>query len=239
MHRKYKDGYSKYNIHGTEMTLIKYIDTTGRILVKFENGEFKETRIKDFCSGKIRSSKCKTVYGIGYLDGEKDVYGTKVYNTWAGMLSRVSKKDKYYMDCEIDEDWHSFANFKNWFDINYYEVEGEVMDLDKDIIIKGNRKYSKDNCMFLPHKLNCIFLRGVSIYKTENNKYRVRGMLKNKRVSFGTYENYCDAKNIAIKSKSEYIKNVLKEYKDKIPPKIHNILVEKGREFIHDLVEDL
>ena len=48
--------------------------------------------------------------------------------------------------CSVCEEWKHFSNFKKWFDENY--IEG--FDIDKDILIKGNKVYSPEACSFVP-----------------------------------------------------------------------------------------
>ena len=47
--------------------------------------------------------------------------------------------NKNYLDVTVCEEWHNFQNFAKWFYENYYEISGEKMRLDKDILIKGNK----------------------------------------------------------------------------------------------------
>lgn len=44
-------------------------------------------------------------------------------------------------------------SFKKWFDENY--IKG--YELDKDILIKGNRIYSPDTCCFVPSFINRLY----------------------------------------------------------------------------------
>lgn len=41
--------------------------------------------------------------------------------------------------------------FFSWLDANYYEVDGEQMDIDKDILQYGNKQYHPDLCLIVPH----------------------------------------------------------------------------------------
>lgn len=89
------------------------------------------------------------VYGVGYCSRDKYKYSDtkdRCFLTWRNMLKRcysIEQKYDNYREQEIEvcPEWHDFYNFKQWYDRNYYEVEGEKMHLDKDIITKGNKMY--------------------------------------------------------------------------------------------------
>lgn len=75
-----------------------------------------------------------------------------------------SKEYKYYglLGVEVDSKWHDFNSFL--LDIEH--IEGWNLDkfknrellLDKDIKIKGNKIYSKDNCKWVSREENLGFL---------------------------------------------------------------------------------
>ena len=117
---------------------------------------------------KIRLKSRKLVWGVGINDvpeptriievvNGKEVYGIDpVYKHWHSMLARVYSKDAIarrplYGNCSVREDWHIFSNFKRWVEIQD-PADGYV--LDKDILIKGNKVYSPESCVFVPKALN-------------------------------------------------------------------------------------
>ena len=67
------------------------------------------------------------------------------------------------MDCSVYEGWHNFQNFAKWYEDNYYEIEEEQMHLDKDILVKGNKVYSPDTCVFVPETINGLFVKSNAI----------------------------------------------------------------------------
>ena len=60
---------------------------------------------------------------------------------WYAMLNRcynpLSNRAAAYKNCSVCDEWLTFSNFKRWFDEHH--VEG--YELDKDILVKGNRVY--------------------------------------------------------------------------------------------------
>lgn len=77
---------------------------------------------------------------------------------WCRMIRRcysdnLHKQHPTYSDCSVCEDWLFFSNFAEWFDKHH--VEG--WELDKDILVSGNRTYSPETCCFVPHEINVLF----------------------------------------------------------------------------------
>ena len=131
------------------------------------------------------------------------------------------------------EEWLNFQNFAQWYRDNYYEIEGERVALDKDILVKGNKIYSKESCIFVPQRINSLFVNtsasrgkypiGISIV---NNKYfqvlcnDVEGNCK----YIGRYSSIEEAFNNYKNFKEGVIKEVADKYKYKIPNKLYNAM---------------
>ena len=101
----------------------------------------------------------QTAYGVGINDLAEPVYkngnNLKFYNIWNAMLQRCYS-DKYqaknptYVGCSVCDEWLLLSTFKIWFDANYRDG----MELDKDILITGNKVYGPAACRFVPHHIN-------------------------------------------------------------------------------------
>jgi hypothetical protein len=112
--------------------------------------------------------KTKLVHGIGVNDADYPVCVRSVigegrfvrrqcpfYTTWSCMLKRCYGKNhqsKYptYIDCHVDTEWLLFSSFREW-------MEGQNWNgnqLDKDILIPGNKVYGPDTCVFIPGQIN-------------------------------------------------------------------------------------
>ncbi|QZI90446.1 hypothetical protein MYOV003v1_p0122 [Vibrio phage 207E48.1] len=101
------------------------------------------------------------MYGVGVND-VKGAYKTKCYSVWTDMLMRCYDAKRHelqpaYIDCSVCPEWHTLSNFKLWFDANY--IEG--YQLDKDLLIVGNKIYSPITCFFVPSQLNSLMTRNV------------------------------------------------------------------------------
>ena len=81
------------------------------------------------------------------------------------------------------------------WEMNTY-MEAKV-DLDKDILFKGNKVYSPETCAFVPHEINTLFVnrkacRGelpVGVYyDTEKGKYRANMAFMGRSIKLGTFD---------------------------------------------------
>lgn len=99
------------------------------------------------------NKKKKRVWGVGINDCEirsKE----KVVIVWRDMLQRCYdsnfvENNHTYTGCSVCDEWLYLSNFKKWFEENY--VEG--YQLDKDILVKGNKVYSPETCCFVPREI--------------------------------------------------------------------------------------
>lgn len=151
---------------GMKVKIIAYRKTND-IDIEFEDGYIKRgCSYHSFKNGNIKNPYIPTVCGIGYL-GETitvDKNGKRLlsYEKWTAMLKRcydekVHERCPTYINCEVCEEWKCYANFKQWFDNNYYELENERIELDKDILSEENKIYSPDTCILIPQKINGLF----------------------------------------------------------------------------------
>jgi hypothetical protein len=245
MNNKNKIGELNKNQHGTEMKIIDYINCDD-IIVEFQD-EYKyksHSKYKQFKSGRIKNPYDKSLFGVGYFGVGKykatiNKKVTKQYQTWSSMLQRCYYKKYHdirptYINCEVCNEWLNYQVFAKWYDENFYTIPFERICLDKDILHKHNKIYSSDNCIFVPTRINTLFIK--------NNAHRGGlpiGVHSHKGST--TYEalcsdGYCNQKHLgsfvtqreALESYKEekkfiIIKTVM-EYKDKIPKNTYDKL---------------
>ncbi|AZU98973.1 putative AP2 domain-containing protein/putative DNA-binding protein [Bacillus phage pW2] len=239
MHKRI--GETNTNNKGVKMEIIEY-NNANNIIVLFEDGCKLKTKYCHFKSGRIKSLHEPIIANKGYIGQGKytptiDGKITRAYQTWSNMIKRCyderfhDKKHRVYVDCEVCEEWHNFQNFAEWFHHNYYEIFGEMMALDKDILVKGNKIYSPETCVYTPQKINTLFTRNNSNrgdcpigvhYVKERNKYSARcTTLENKRKELGHYETKEEAFIAYKRFKENVIKDVANEYMGEIPLKLY------------------
>ena len=148
---------------------------------------------------------------------------------------KCQKKQPAYKGCIVCEEWHNFQNFAKWYEENYYDVDGERMCLDKDILVKHNKIYSPDTCIFVPETINLLFTkrqndRGESYIGTslaENSKYQVHCSIinpvtgKSKSEYLGIYETQQKGFETYKYYKEKNIKQVADYYEKQIPEKLY------------------
>ena len=190
-------GEEGINTFGSKMVIMEY-RMRRDIDVYFPEYDWivKNVQYNNFKNGSIVCPYERRTFGVGYLgEGEYKVKEngkeTKCYRTWVHMLRRCydeKYQEKYptYKECVVCDEWHNFQNFAKWYEENYYEVEGQRMNLDKDILVKHNKIYSSETCIFVPQTINKLFVkrdgkRGDSVIGTspKDGKYQVNCQIFN------------------------------------------------------------
>lgn len=94
----------------------------------------------------------------GYVGGKRKkklVWACPYFQTWKNMLKRCystkfQEHNKTYVGCTISEEWHTFSNFKVWMETQDFEG----LQLDKDLLVVGNKVYSPETCVFVTEMVN-------------------------------------------------------------------------------------
>ena len=243
-----KIGEKGINNFGSKMIIVGYREYSD-IDVYFSqyNWTFYHASYKAFKNGSIKCPYEPRVCNYGYVgEGKyllsKDSKNTKCYKVWNSMLRRCysekfHKEEPTYKDCTVCDEWLNFQNFAEWYYNNYYEIEGETIALDKDILLKGNKVYSPQNCVFVPEKINTLFIkcnksRGkyiLGVHKKDKKfiaQYSIYDfeIKKFKKVYLGSYNTPEEAFNVYKEFKERYIKEVADYYKEQIPQKLYDAM---------------
>ena len=200
------------------------------------NWTFEHATYSNFKKGTVRCPYEPRVYGVGYLGEGKYKMSengkhTDEYNIWYDVLMRCydpkyHEKEPTYKGCKAENDWLNFQHMGEWIEENYYEVPGEKMHLDKDILCKGNKVYSRETCIFVPQRINSLFTKAdnsrgnspIGVTPKSSGNYGVRCHDENgKRIWLGTYSTKEEAFRVYKNYKEKVIKEVIDSYKGKIP----------------------
>ena len=175
--------------------------------------------------------------GIGYHGNENVNCKSESYLKWHDMMNRCynekfHERHPQYEGCIVCEEWLNYSNFKVWFDQN--KIPGMSLDLDKDILFKGNKVYSPDTVAFVPHVINTLFInrkrsRGdypVGVYyDNSKKKYRAEMMFLGKQIKLGDFDTTESAFARYKQYKEDFIKDMAELHKNKIPQKVYDAMM--------------
>ncbi|QVG64325.1 HNH homing endonuclease/ putative DNA-binding protein [Acinetobacter phage Bestia] len=187
------------------------------------------------------------LYGVGVNDFDGPVYvGTKPikeYNLWKSILQRCysesyQKRKPTYKDCEVEPFLLSFTNFYHFIrglkGFGEVDENGKPFQMDKDLLVKGNKTYGVDTICFVPQEINAFlvnrknlrgeFLIGVCYNKVTgwfqcqlsiNGKLKTLGYFSNEQDAFETYRIY----------KQHQAMELAKKWKEKIDHRVYDALM--------------
>ena len=218
-----------------EFIIIEYFGTNN-VSIKFNDGTilYKKT-YNAIKYGRIKNPNYPIVYNIGFIGIGKysSNLNKKIYNTWKSMLSRCHDIKYHllkssYIGCTVDERWHNFQVFAEWYEQNY--VDG--YHLDKDILVKGNKIYGPDTCCFVPQEINSLFTKcdksrgNLPIGVTYNRKILYTKLMKyGEQFTYGPFKTINEAFECYKSNKEAYIKYVANLRKDKIPDNVYQAMI--------------
>ena len=165
------------------------------------------------------------------------------YTVWYSMLqrchnSKIHKQKPTYSGCAISDNFKSLTYFLDWakqqVGHNSIDGEGRKFNLDKDILIKGNKVYSENTCVFVPMEINNLILNSRATrgefpvgvhYEKSRNKFQAYIRKNGKRVYLGRYNFEVDAFKAYKTAKESYIKELADKWKEQIDIRVYNALM--------------
>jgi len=187
------------------------------------------------------------VYGIGVNEKEYPTWDVdkplREYGLWKDMLFRCTEKywakTPNYLGVTCSENFKHYSFFYEWCQtqVGYYDSneKGRAWALDKDLLVKGNKHYSEDTCVFLPQSINNLLCRrggarGEYLIGVTLNKKVNRFMSRcNRGEGVLQYLGYFDTQEEAFQAykvfKEDYIKKVANEYKHQLDPRAYQALL--------------
>lgn len=227
---------------GFDVVITEYVDGYN-ITAKFEEPvpyEFK-TYLSSLKTGSIKNKYHPSIYGVGYMGvGEYDFKSNKqAHSHFTSMFERcydlvAMQKRQTYVDCVVREDWHDFQRFTSWC-TKQIGFGREKWQLDKDILVKGNKTYAPEFCCFVPSDINALFTkreacRGaypIGVYEYSEGVFRAacsNEFLEEKRFSGKlrktveeAFQDYKEYKEMVIKQRADF-------YKDQLEPRVYEAL---------------
>ncbi len=209
------------------------------IFVQFLDTGYKTcVELKELLNGNIKDYLIPSVCGVG-ITGEKGSKKDREYMLWVGLLERCYSEKRHknrptYKSCTTSENFNYYPYFKSWCN-KQIGFGNEGWELDKDILVKGNKVYSEDTCCFVPAEINVMFTKtdalrgkhpiGVQYYKP-SDCFRAYVGCYSKRIYLGQFNTELEAFRAYKQAKEAYIKEVANKWKDQIDPKVYNALMK-------------
>lgn len=220
--------YGKYQITeyaNCENITVKFIDT----------GYVTKTRLDHIKDGVIKDYLCPSVYGVGYYGSPETKTAHPATRRWLSLMKRCydeASLEPAYYDANVCTHWHNSSIFQEWAVVQPgFNTKG--WELDKDLLIKGNKIYSPETCVFLPKNVNAALTKrqnfrgdypiGVQPSKSGNRYEAWCGDGERSRYLgvFGTVE---EAFLCYKDKKEQMLKSLADKYKDELDPRAYQAL---------------
>lgn len=163
-------------------------------------------------------NKRKLIHGVAYNDADYRIVIKKgpkgcqvtlwrcpIYSVLVDMIKRCYSSNHlaacpWYEGCSVCDEWLTFSNFRRWM----IQQDWEGKELDKDLLVDGNKLYSPETCIFVDGVINGFLVNRKNHrgdYPLGSHLHRDTGKLcvqcKNpftgKKKYLGLYENPEDA----------------------------------------------
>ena len=181
---------------------------------------------------------------MGFNDGIYPSVGTKEHSLWRSMLARCYKesnllKKPTYRDCEVSDNFKDYTYFYEWCNkqvgFNSLDENERVFALDKDLLVKGNKVYSENTCVFVPMEINNLIVKSDSIrgdypigvvYDKDRGKFQTKLWVNNKPKFLGRFETVEEAFEKYKECKEAHIKLVAEKWKHLIDFRAYEALMK-------------
>lgn len=184
----------------------------------------------------------RLISGVGICDADYTVkhrvdgkYVTcRFYARWVDMINRCYSEKVHatkpsYKECTVCESWRTFSNFKRWME----QQDFEGKQLDKDIIVPGNKIYSPSTCAFVSKELNSVLVNydavaGISYVR---GKFTARVGDGRRRWYIGSFTSKDEAIDACKKKKAQILLN-LRELTD--DDRVKESLTKRAQELLDE-----
>lgn len=189
----------------------------------------------------------RLVYGIGTNDRRYPTCegntSIREYRLWKHMLYRCTEslwiKYPTYTGTTCSENFKSYSFFYEWCQtqVGFRNIDDKnrPWEIDKDVLVKGNKVYSEDTCVFIPHKINSMLTKAeatrgeqpIGVYKhTKANIFQAacRGVSGSTK-AIGVFDSAEKAFKAYKVFKESCIKQVAEKYKHLIDNRAYQALM--------------
>ena len=232
----------KSNLSG-DFKIVKYNDKTNVQIQFLKTGYETSARLHNIRKGEVKDPYLESVFGVGMLGtkypSREGGRNTKEYTLWVNMLQRcysdtLKKRCPTYEGCEVSNNFKSYEYFYEWCN-KQVGFRNSGWHLDKDLLIKGNKVYSENTCVFIPTEINTVLIkctasRGehlIGVYWHNTNKAFMAQVSKNKgkQECLGYFKTETEAFNSYKKAKEAFVKEQADKWKSQIDERAYEALM--------------
>ena len=226
-----------------DFKILKYNDAYN-VDVQFVNTGFETiATLGNIRNGNVKDQYSPSVFGVGVL-GTK--YPTKIngvqtkeYVLWMNMLRRCysddfKKRNPTYEGCEVGDNFKYYEYFYEWCH-KQIGFGNKGWHLDKDLLIKGNKVYSENVCVFIPSEINTLltkcttsrgeYLIGVHWHKKGGAFVAKVSRNEGQQEHLGLFKTELEAYNAYKTAKEAFIKEQANEWQSQIDPRAYEALI--------------
>ena len=231
-----------------DFKILKYNDSYNVEIQFLKTGFETSVQLVQVKSGEVKDPYSPSVYGVGILGTKYPITvngrNTKEYALWCDMLKRCysndfKKKHPTYEGCEVSDKFKSYEHFYEWChkQVGFgNDGNGNPFHLDKDLLVKGNKVYSEDSCVFLPQEINSLLTKctasrgehliGVCWHKKDNAFVARVNKGKGRREHLGYFKTELEAFNAYKQAKESFVKEQANVWKSQIDIRAYEALMK-------------
>ena len=226
-----------------DFKILKYNDNRNVEIQFLKTGFETVARFGNIRNGKVKDRYSPSVYGVGIV-GTNYVYKingviTKEYALWKHMLQRCysddfKKERPTYEGCQVSENFKSYEYFYEWCQ-KQIGFGNKGWHLDKDLLVRGNKVYSEDSCIFLPSEINLLLIKStasrgehlIGVCWHKRDKVFIAKVRKNKGKSeyLGLFKTELEAFKAYKTAKEAFVKEQANKWKSQIDERAYEALM--------------
>ena len=226
-----------------DFKIVKYNNNRNVVIQFSKTGYETSVELGNIKKGDVKDPYSPSVCGVGILGAKypSTINGvkTKEYKLWQSMLERCysdtyQKQRPTYIGCEVSDNFKSYEYFYEWCHKQIgFGVEG--FELDKDLLIKGNKVYNENTCVFIPAEVNTLLVKStatrgeylIGVYWDKTKKAFRATVRKNKGSPewLGSFNTEIEAFNAYKEAKEAFVKEQAEKWESQIDTRAYNALM--------------